>query len=150
MTAEDLLELGERVTRALVIALLAAGVVLGSAFLWIGIPLLGLWLAGELTDTVSTFLLVDPDRRADVDGRVRLAPLPRQRPLRARARRARAGPPARSAWLVSSSDERRALRRARGPRTLIDVSMTASAVAALILMTIWFFFLAEAPLAPLP
>ena len=60
------------------------------------------------------------------------------------------GPPARSAWLVSSSDERRALRRARGPRTLLDVSMTASAVAALMLMAVWFFFLAEAPLAPLP
>ena len=51
---------------------------------------------------------------------------------------------------MSSSDERGTLRRARGPRTLLDVSMTASAVAALVLMAVWFFFLAEAPLAPLP
>ena len=123
--------------------------VLGSAFLWIGIPLLGLWLAGELTDTASTFLLVDPDRRPGVDGRVRLAPLPAQRALRGHAR---AAPSAAGTLGVARELERRAraLRRARGPRTLIDVSMTASAVAALILMAIWFFFLAESPLAPLP
>ena len=60
-----------------------------------------------------------------------------------------AGPPHRSAWLASSSAERGTLRRARGPRTLLDVSMTASAVAALVLIAIWFFFFADAPLAPL-
>ena len=149
MTANDLLELGERVTRALVIGLLAAGVVLGSALLWIGIPLLGLWLAGEITNTVSTFLLViliAVPASMVLFGWI----LYRINALYERMHGAPEGPPARSAWLVSSSEERSALRRARGPRTLIDIAMTASAVAALILMTIWFFFLAEAPLAPLP
>jgi hypothetical protein len=49
----------------------------------------------------------------------------------------------RSAWLVSSSDERSRVRRARAPRTLIDVAMTVSATAALVLMAIWFFFFSE-------
>jgi hypothetical protein len=149
VTADELLELGERVTRALVIALLVAAVVLGSAFLWIGIPLLGLWLAGELTDTVTTFLLailIAVPASMVAFGWL----LYRLNALYEGLHGAPEGPPARSAWLVSSSEERRELRRARGPRTLIDVSMTASAVAALIIMAIWFFFLAEAPLAPLP
>ena len=32
----------------------------------------------------------------------------------------------------------------------IDVSMTASAVAAFVLIAIWFFFFADSPLAPVP
>ena len=42
------------------------------------------------------------------------------------------------------------MRRKRAPRPLIDIAMTASAVTALLLMAIWFFFLADSPLAPLP
>jgi hypothetical protein len=49
----------------------------------------------------------------------------------------------RAAWLVASSDERGKLRRARAPRALIDVAMTASAVAALVLLLVWFFFFAQ-------
>ena len=49
----------------------------------------------------------------------------------------------RSAWLVSSSDERNRERRARAPRPLIDVAMTLSATAALVLMAIWFFFYSQ-------
>jgi hypothetical protein len=147
MTADDLLELGERVTRALLVGVLAAGVVLGSACLWIGIPVGGLWLAGELTSKATTFLLVI--LIAVPTSMVAFAwLLYRVNGLYEEMRGGPAGPPARSAWLVSSSDERRAMRRARGPRTLIDASMTASAVAALILMAIWFFFLADSPLAP--
>ena len=147
MTADDRFELGERVTRALVIGLLAAGVVLGSAFLWIGIPLGGLWLAGELTSRPTTFLLVI--LIAVPASMVAFAwLLYRVNGLYEQMHGGPAGPPSRSAWLVSSSDERRALRPARGPRTLIDMSMTASAVAALILMAVWFFFLADSPLAP--
>jgi hypothetical protein len=56
----------------------------------------------------------------------------------------------RAAWLVASSDERGALRRARAPRRLIDLAMTASAWAAVVLLAIWFFFIASSPLAPLP
>jgi hypothetical protein len=61
----------------------------------------------------------------------------------------RSAPAPRDAWLVSHSDEPRRVRRARAPRTLIDVAMTTSAIAALVLMAIWFFFLAESPLAPM-
>ena len=39
-----------------VTAVLAVAIVLGSAALWIGIPLGGLWLAGELTTTAQGFL----------------------------------------------------------------------------------------------
>ena len=150
MTAADLMELGERMTRILVIGLLAAVVMAGSAFLWIGIPLAGLWAAGELTDRASTFLLVIllavPSAMVAFGWLLyRVNALYEE--LLGRPEAA----PARSSWLVASSDERRVLRRARGPRTLLDVSMTASAVAALVLMTVWFFFLADnSPLAPLP
>jgi hypothetical protein len=149
VTGADLMELGERITRVLSIGLLAAAVMAGSAFLWIGIPIAGLWAAGELTDAASTFLLVIllavPSAMV-VFGWL----LYRANALYEQLLGRPAAGPVRSSWLVASSDERRALRRGRGPRTLLDVSMTASAVAALVLMAIWFFFLAEAPLAPLP
>jgi hypothetical protein len=59
-------------------------------------------------------------------------------------------PPARSGWLVSQSDERRSDRLQRGRRDLIDVAMAGSAIVALVLMFVWFFFLGEMRLAPLP
>jgi hypothetical protein len=49
----------------------------------------------------------------------------------------------RSAWLVSSSDERARVRRAQAPRSLVDVAMALSAVVALILMVVYFFFIGE-------
>jgi len=48
-----------------------------------------------------------------------------------------------SAWLVSHSDERGRSRRQRAPRRLIDVAMTVSLTAALVVMVIWFFFLSQ-------
>ena len=149
MTAPDLMELGERLTRVLIVGLLAVVIMAGSAFVWIGIPLAGLWAAGELTDRPSTFLLVIllvvPSAMAAFAWLLyRVNGLYEQLLGRPEA------PPTRSAWLASSSEERRTLRRARGPRTLLDVSMTASAVVALVLMSIWFFFLADTSLAPLP
>ena len=124
--------------------LLAIAVVAGSALLWIGIPVGGLWAAGSLTDTASTFLLVIllvvPAAMAAFGWL-----LDRVNSLYEEAHGGAAGPRTRSAWLVSSSDS-----RPRRPRTLLDVAMTASATAALLLMGIWFFFLAESPLAPLP
>jgi hypothetical protein len=55
----------------------------------------------------------------------------------------------RAAWLIASTEERNKFRRARAPRTLIDVSMTTSATVALVLLLVWFFFLAGSPLAPM-
>lgn len=135
---DDRSPLAETVT-----AVLALAVVLGSAAMWIGIPLGGLWLAGELTTTAQGFLFATL-------GGIPLAMtasawlLYRVNKLYERSR----GTPAdgvrrRSAWLVASSDERSRARRERAPRRLIDVAMTVSATTALILMAIWFFFYSE-------
>ena len=124
-------------------AALALVVVLGSAAIWIGIPLGGLWLAGELTTTAQSFLFATL-------GGIPLAMtasawlLYRVNNLYERSRGTPAGGERRrSAWLVASSDERTRVRRARASRPLIDVAMTVSATTALILMTIWFFFYSE-------
>jgi asparagine N-glycosylation enzyme membrane subunit Stt3 len=126
-----------------VTSLLAVAIVLGSAALWIGIPFGGLWLAGELTTTAQGFLFATL-------GGIPLAMtafawlLYRVNGLYERSRGAEdAGGRRRSAWLVSSTDERSRVRRARAPRALIDVAMTLSATAALVLMAIWFFFFSE-------
>jgi asparagine N-glycosylation enzyme membrane subunit Stt3 len=126
-----------------VTAVLAVAVVLGSAALWIGIPFGGLWLAGELTSTAQGFLFATL-------GGIPLAMtasawlLYRLNDLYERSRGTEdGGGRRRSAWLVSSSDERNRVRRARAPRALIDVAMTVSASTALVLMAIWFFFYSQ-------
>jgi hypothetical protein len=126
-----------------VTAVLAVAIVLGSAALWIGIPFGGLWLAGELTSTAQGFLFATL-------GGIPLAMtasawlLYRVNDLYERSRGTAGGAGRRrSAWLVSSSDERNRARRARAPRALIDVAMTVSATTALILMAIWFFFYSQ-------
>ena len=122
---------------------LAAAIVLGSAVLWIGIPLAGLWLGGRFTTKGEDFLLVT------------LAGIPvamvafgwllyRLNAVYVRWR----GPDEaagrdHSAWLISLSDERGRSRRDRAPRQLIDVAMTISLAIALVLMAIWFFFLSK-------
>lgn len=137
------------IRKRVMIAILAAGIVLGSAFLWIGIPLLGMWIAGQVTTTSTGFLLA-------VLGGVPLTMVATGAALyRVVASYERLRPPsprahtARSAWNVSLTDERARSRRARTPRTLAEVSMTASATAALVLLLVWFFFMAEMPLAPM-
>ena len=123
--------------------LLAVAIVVGSAALWIGIPFGGLWLAGELTTTAQGFLFATL-------GGIPLAMtasawlLYRVNDLYERSRGAAGGAGRRrSAWLVSSSDERNRVRRDRAPRPLIDVAMTVSATTALVLMAIWFFFYSQ-------
>ena len=128
--------------RALATSALALTIVLGSAFVWIGVPLAGLWLAGELTTTSVRFLLFT------------LCTIPtamvlfgwllyRVNRVYLRMRGGATGAAPRSAWLRSSSDERRAARAERAPRPLIDVAMTTSAWIAVVLMAIWFFAYAE-------
>jgi hypothetical protein len=134
--------------RVVIAAFLAIAIVLGSAFLWIGIPFGGLWLAGEVTTSRQGFLFF-------VLASIPLAMagfgwlLYRVNDLYVRLRGGPPATPGRSAWLVSQSDERAKLRRRRAPRPLIDVAMTVSAVTALVLMFVWFFFLAEMRLAPM-
>jgi hypothetical protein len=127
----------------LVTAALAVAIVVGSAVLWIGIPLLGLWLAGRLTTTAEGFLFATL-------GGIPLAMvafgwvLYRINAMYLRSREPDEQSEHRhSAWLVSLSDEGGRSRRARAPRRLIDVAMTVSLSIALVLMVIWFFFLSQ-------
>ena len=127
----------------MVTAGLAAAIVIGSAVLWIGIPIAGLWLAGRFTSRAEDFLLVV------------LVAIPAAmvafgwvlymlNALYMRWRGPYGGDErSHSAWLVSLSDERARSRRERAPRPLIDVAMTTSLTIALVLMTIWFFFLSK-------
>jgi hypothetical protein len=123
--------------------MLAAAIVLGSAFVWIGIPWGALWLAGSFTRSNEGFLFA-------VLGGIPLAMvgfgwlLYRLNDLYERLRGGeRQSAIGRASWLVASSDERGKLRRARSPRRLIDVAMTASALTALVLLLVWFFFFAH-------
>ena len=136
--------------RAVAVAALAVLLVAGSGFLWIGLPVLGFWLVGELTTTAEGFLLA-------ALGSVPLAMVGFGWLLyrlnaayeRLRGRDAEA-PSVRAAWLVSSSEERAPLRRARARRSLIDVAMTVSAAVALVLLVVWFLFSAETHLVTPP
>ena len=126
-----------------VTAALAGAIVIGSAVVWIGIPFCGLWLAGKFTTRAEQFLLVVlvaiPSAMVAF-GWV----LYRLNALYMRWRGPYEGDERNhSAWLVSLSDERARSRRERAPRPLIDVAMTTSLAIALVLMTIWFFFLSK-------
>jgi hypothetical protein len=127
----------------IVTAVLAVALVVGSAVLWIGIPLLGLWLAGRFTTTATGFLFATL-------GGIPIAMvgfgwvLYRVNALYMRSLGPEGAAEHRhSAWLVSYSEERGRSRRQRAPRRLIDVAMTVSLSVALVVMVIWFFFLSE-------
>jgi hypothetical protein len=135
--------------RPVIAAVLACLIVLGSAFLWIGIPLGIFLLAGELTSSAQGFLFF-------VLGGIPFAMIGFGWLLyrvNAVYEEVRGGPPRtparRSAWLVASTEERNKLRRKRAPRTLIDTAMTTSAIVALVLLLVWFFFFATMHLAPM-
>jgi hypothetical protein len=129
-------------SRRIAATCLALVIITGSAGLWIGVPLLGFWAGGQLTSSAEGFLFF-------VLGGVPLAmvlvgwALYRVNGLYEGLRGSEREADVPSAWLTSVSEERAEYRRRRGPRPLIDVAMTASAVTALVLMVVWFFFLAE-------
>jgi Na+-driven multidrug efflux pump len=139
----------ERAWEAVAVAALALFIVFGSGFLWIGIPVLGFWLAGEFTTSATGFLFAVlggiPPAMVGF-GWVLYRVNGTYESLQGGDRSAT---PNRSPWLTSLSAERAGHRRQREPRRLIDVAMTASAILALLLMLVWFFFLAEMHLAPL-
>ena len=138
-----------REASGLAAAPLAVLICVGSAVMWIGVPVGGFWLAGELTTTATGFLFF-------VLGAIPAAMValgfalhrvnvvyeslrPPKRP---------AGAP-RAAWSAGSTDERRSLRRAREGHSLLDIAMATSVVVAIVLMLVWFFFFAEQMLAPM-
>ena len=136
------------ITKAVAAAALALVIVLGSLFLWIGIPVLLLWAGGQLTNTNTGFLFAA------------LASIPlamvgfgwllyRLNAVYERLQGGAEGAAQHSPWLVSLSAERGRVRRSRAPRRLVDVAMTGSALVAIVLLLVWFFFLAEMHLAPL-
>jgi hypothetical protein len=128
---------------------LAVAVVLGSALMWIGVPVAGFWVAARITgegvSAVLFALLAIPLTMAAFGWMIYRASA-RYEALRGGAARRR-GPPA---WRVSLGEERASERRRAGGRQLIDVAMTVSAAAALVVLTIWFFFFAELRLSPFP
>ena len=130
-------------------AALAVAIVFGSLFLWIGVPVLGMWVAGQVTTSSVGFLFatlggIPITMIATGFAIYRINAL--YEDLRPGERRA---PQGRSAWNVSLSEERSGTRRARAPRPLVDIAMTASAVTALVLLLVWFFFIATMHLAPM-
>ena len=131
------------------VAALAVVIVLGSALVWIGVPVAGLWLAGRITTDPLRFvmfsLLAIPSTMVALGWVLYRAGAQYER-LRGTERRSSSPP----SWRSSLGEERASDRRRKGGRTLIDISMTASAVTALVVMAIWFFFYATSTLAPLP
>jgi hypothetical protein len=128
---------------------LAVVIVAGSALLWVGVPVGGLWLAGHVTSDALTAvlfaLLAIPVAMVAVGWGLYEANA-RYEALHGGAARRRSPP----AWRTSLGEERASSRRRAGGRSLIDVSMTVSACAALLVMAIWFFFFAELRLSPFP
>lgn len=131
------------VLEATALAALAVVIVFGSAFTWIGVPLIWLWLAGRITTEPEHFLLLV------------LCAIPTSMVVFgfllyrvSRVYEALHGPrggaaPPRTAWLRASSDQHRRASQAKAPRQLVDTAMIASAWAAVILMAVWFFVFAE-------
>ena len=130
-------------------AALAVVIVLGSAFLWIGVPVLGFWLAGELTTTSQGYLFfvlpIVPVTMVACGWLLYRLNAVYEGLVGIEAGEARS----RAAWLGSLSGEREQARRVRSRRTLIDVAMTVSAVTAMVLLVGWFFLLANSPLGPM-
>jgi hypothetical protein len=136
---------GERVE----IAALAVVIVLGSLLLWVGVPFGGLWVAGQVAANALgavLFALVAVPVAMVAVGWLLYRVNGRYEALRGAERRA-ASPPA---WRSSLGEERAIERRRRGGRPLIEIAMTVSAVAAMLVLFVWFFLYAELPLTPLP
>ena len=134
---------------ALLAALLAVLIVLGSAVLWIGVPVAGFWVSARVTDeplgAVLFALLAIPVTMVAF-GWLLYRTNARYEEVRGGAAHRRSPP----SWRTSLGEERAGDRRRAGGRSLIDVSMTISAAGAILVMAIWFFFFAESPLSPLP
>jgi hypothetical protein len=126
------------------IGLLAAAIVLGSALLWIGIPIATFWLASQVTsDSVRgvlfSLIVIPAAMAAGAFGLYRLSA--RYEDLRG----ADPGPRRPPSWRGSLGEG----RGERQPMRLIDVAMTASAVIALALFLAWYFASPDLRLAPL-
>jgi hypothetical protein len=117
---------------------LAVGIFLGSLALWIAVPIGSLWVASLLSNSATTVMLcvliICP--LAMLACGLGLSALYRAylRVSHAQASRDR------TAWLGSLSGDR---RPNRGRRPVLDFSLTFSAGTAIVLLLVWFLFLAE-------
>jgi hypothetical protein len=117
---------------------LAAGIFLGSFALWILVPVGSLWIGSLIANDATTMMLcvliICP--LAMLACGLGLSAL-----YRAYLRVSDAQPTQdRTAWLGSLSGDRRAKR---GRRPVLDFSLTFSAGTAIVLLLVWFLFLAE-------
>ena len=128
------------ILRELAASMLAVVIVAGSLFVWIGVPVLGMRIIVAITSRSGDVLLLAVcgiPLAMVVVGWLLYRVNRVYEELRGGAPEVPVG---HGAWLKSLSDTR---RRALRPRRLIDVSMTASAATALVLMVVWFFFFAQ-------
>jgi hypothetical protein len=117
---------------------LAAAVFIGSFALWVVAPFGSLWVASKLAKDAVTMMIyvlfltpVAMTACAFALGAL----------YRAYLRVSGAQPTRdRTAWLGSLSGDR---RPGRGRRPILDFSLTFSAIIAIVLLIVWFLFLAE-------
>ena len=125
--------------------LLAVAIFFGSFALWVVVPFGSLWIASHVSDdgttVVLTALVITP-LAMFVCGLGLSA-------LYAKYLRVSDARPVRDkrAWLGSLSGDR---RPARARRPVLDVSLTFSAIAAIVLLLVWFLVFAENPNPGLP
>jgi uncharacterized membrane protein (DUF485 family) len=118
--------------------LLAVAIFVGSLALWVVVPFGSLWLAsrlsGNATTVVLSVLIICPIAMLVCGLGLSALYAAYLRVSDAHESRDR------SAWLGSLSGDR---RPKRGRRPVLDFSLTFSAITAIVLMLVWFFFLAE-------
>lgn len=124
---------------------LAVAVFLGSFALWVVVPFGSLWISSRVSDNATNVLLT----ALILTPLAMLASGLGLSALYGLYLRVADAHPARGqrAWLGSLSGDRRPGVRARRP--VLDVSLTFSAIAAIVLLLVWFLFAAERPI-PLP
>ena len=125
-------------------ALLATTIVVGSLLLWVGIPLAAFWLASKVTsDSVRgvlfALLVIPAGMAVGAFGLYRLNGRYEQ------LRGLDAGPRRPPSWRGSLGEGRGPAR----PLRLIDVTMTAAAIIALVLFLVWYFASPDLRLTPL-
>ena len=117
---------------------LAVGIFLGSLALWVLVPFGSLWIASKLGDDAQTVVLcalvITPVAMLICGLGLSWLYAMYLRVSDARPVRSR------TAWLGSLSGERKS---ARARRPILDTSLTISAGTAIVLLLVWFLFLAE-------
>jgi hypothetical protein len=125
-------------SRRLLEYVLAVSIFLGSLALWVVVPFGSLFLASKLGDDAQTVvfaaLFICPIAMLICGLGLSWLYAQYLRVSGANVSRDR------SAWLGSLSGDR---KKQRGRRPILDTSLTISAATAIVVLLLWFFFLAE-------